>query len=287
MSQEDIARAFGELQFRRTGLFPRTSGYGIAGTARSALERSEEELPQSYRLGGFLDSMFMGLQRDVESSFERTNHIAGIRSIPDRLSTIGASTGLLSSDGSNVAEHFGDDGEAVAKASKWLNHLTGGAYELELIRLNDRAVEFLGDQGALVLRDTRLKTNVAFKDVGVGLSQVLPILALLARSRRGHKSGLRRSMGMSPIAEPLLLLEQPELHLHPRMQAELTDLLIEGSCSGGQTRLTARDRNTLGEHGASDSTANSRRFAKSNWRVHFVCISGQASRSLRSDKASH
>ena len=48
--------------------------------------------------------------------------------------------------------------------------------------------------------------------VGIGLSQVIPILAAGATGRNR-----------------LILVEQPELHLHPAMQAELGDILIESS----------------------------------------------------------
>ena len=48
-----------------------------------------------------------------------------------------------------------------------------------------------------------------FRDVGTGFSQVLPVLICCAV----HKN--------------ITILEQPELHLHPRLQAKLLDLLLE------------------------------------------------------------
>lgn len=56
------------------------------------------------------------------------------------------------------------------------------------------------------------KTNeaVTIADVGFGVSQLLPILVLGLRS---HESSI-------------LLLEQPEIHLHPRLQANLADFLL-------------------------------------------------------------
>jgi predicted ATPase len=56
------------------------------------------------------------------------------------------------------------------------------------------------------------------KDVGFGLSQVLPVL-VQCYFGVGHR---------------LILLEQPELHLHPRAQAALGDLLINALGEGHQ-----------------------------------------------------
>ncbi len=51
----------------------------------------------------------------------------------------------------------------------------------------------------------------ALIDVGFGVSQVLPVVALLLSAPTGS----------------IVLLEQPELHLHPNAQSQLADLLLE------------------------------------------------------------
>lgn len=70
------------------------------------------------------------------------------------------------------------------------------------------------DTKAIVLRDELRGHEVNIRNVGVGVSQVLPVLArALAGSARGSTH----------------LIEQPELHLHPALQAELADVFIEGA----------------------------------------------------------
>ena len=82
-------------------------------------------------------------------------------------------------------------------------------------------------------------------DMGYGVSQVLPILAELA----GEK------------AEGLFLLQQPEVHLHPRAQAELGSLFCQAASRGGmllvethsdylldRVRIDVRDRKTKLTH---------------------------------------
>jgi AAA ATPase domain/AAA domain len=62
----------------------------------------------------------------------------------------------------------------------------------------------------LVLIDQRANTVVTHRDVGIGISQVLPVLVMAYGSQGA-----------------LLAMEQPEIHLHPALQAELGDVFIE------------------------------------------------------------
>lgn len=64
----------------------------------------------------------------------------------------------------------------------------------------------------LSLLDKRSNTRVSHRDVGIGISQVLPVL-VAAYGSRGK----------------LLAMEQPEIHLHPALQAELGDVFIESA----------------------------------------------------------
>lgn len=64
----------------------------------------------------------------------------------------------------------------------------------------------------LVLVDQRTNTVVTHRDVGIGISQVLPVLVMAYGSQR-----------------KLLAMEQPEIHLHPLLQAELGDVFIESA----------------------------------------------------------
>jgi hypothetical protein len=64
----------------------------------------------------------------------------------------------------------------------------------------------------LVLIDQRTGTVVSHRDVGIGVSQVLPVLVSAYASK-----------------QLLLAIEQPEIHLHPALQAELGDVFIESA----------------------------------------------------------
>ncbi len=71
----------------------------------------------------------------------------------------------------------------------------------------------------LVLVDQRTKTVVSHRDVGIGISQVLPVLVTAYASKNR-----------------IIAMEQPEIHLHPGLQAELGDVFIEGAL--GERRNT-------------------------------------------------
>lgn len=71
----------------------------------------------------------------------------------------------------------------------------------------------------VVLIDERNGVVVRPADVGVGISQVLPVIvAALYRGKRG--------------AGAFVAIEQPELHVHPKLQVALADLFIEQSSAG-------------------------------------------------------
>ena len=63
--------------------------------------------------------------------------------------------------------------------------------------------------------DKRTNTPVSHRDIGIGISQVLPVLVSAYAS-----------------AEKILAIEQPEIHLHPALQAELGDVFIESALGG-------------------------------------------------------
>ena len=88
---------------------------------------------------------------------------------------------------------------------KWLQRLDLiDSYRLNPITGSEKDYEFL-------VRKYKGGPEVRLTDVGFGVSQVLPVLVLCYYVPEGS----------------ILILEQPEAHLHPKVQSELADLLIE------------------------------------------------------------
>ena len=93
------------------------------------------------------------------------------------------------------------------------------------------ATEERGGHVVLTITDEHGKAN-NLADTGFGLSQVLPIVAHVwqaapMRARRASRSRhIHQFMDEVPV---ILAMEQPELHLHPRHQASIADMLVEVS----------------------------------------------------------
>ena len=79
------------------------------------------------------------------------------------------------------------------------------------VKLFDGDFSVLREELVLIDR-SRGNTRVTHRDVGIGISQVLPVLV--------HAFGSQNN---------LVAIEQPEIHIHPALQAELGDVFIESA----------------------------------------------------------
>lgn len=71
------------------------------------------------------------------------------------------------------------------------------------------------------------KANIA--DVGYGVSQILPILVQILNP------SISKNVRRDPRQSFFSLLQQPEIHLHPRAQAEFSSLLLKLASKGDQS----------------------------------------------------
>jgi predicted ATPase len=71
--------------------------------------------------------------------------------------------------------------------------------------------------------------SATLTNVGVGLSQVLPIILTCLLAPK----------------ETTIIIEQPELHLHPKMQTKLTDFFVAISQSGRQCILETHSEHII------------------------------------------
>ena len=84
----------------------------------------------------------------------------------------------------------------------------------------EKLESMFSDVQELVLFDKRTRTPVSHCDVGIGISQVLPVLVACFASK-----------------EKIVAMEQPEIHLHPALQAELGDVFIQSALGENKNRF--------------------------------------------------
>ncbi len=140
---------------------------------------------------------------------ENVIYIGPLRDYPERLYILGNSTKQVGKSGKMVSDLLFKNPDLLKKVNEQLNRF-GLGYELRVSAFKDDETSEDSDVFALRLVDKCSQVNVSILDVGFGISQVLPIIVQSMLSR--HTT---------------LLIEQPEIHIHPRLQAEFGSLLAE------------------------------------------------------------
>lgn len=138
----------------------------------------------------------------LEFGTPKINHVSPLRAHPKRyymLDKAKVSYTLDTLDGDAIAEVLKENGILRKKVNKWL-----GKFKLSV-----DVEEFKEVIHHLKVNQNDLSLDIT--DVGFGISQVLPIII----------------QGFMSKNDSLTIIEQPEIHLHPKMQADLADLFID------------------------------------------------------------
>lgn len=194
-------------------------------------------LPKPARFYGFPDQVRLYYQNasflsDLELRFEqqlsRVRYLGPLRDDPRRQYIFSGSTpggigrrgefavdALIASKLADMRVTRGRDARGHKLPSISVQVLVANwLKELELIHSFE--VKPIGERETIYLVEVRRGADsppVLLTDVGFGVSQVLPVLVLLAFAEEGDT----------------ILLEQPEIHLHPAVQSGLADILIEAA----------------------------------------------------------
>ena len=162
------------------------------------------------------DARNSGIREVGFDTLDQIIYLGPLRSPPQRSYVVSggtrASTGIHGQFMPNIL--YRDD-ETLQRVNTWFNELELD-YELAVPRLSSQ-VELIGEQASITLLDKR-NTEVTLVDVGFGINQVLPVIIEGVASPRGS----------------IICVEQPEIHLHPRLQAKLADMVVETAQEGKQ-----------------------------------------------------
>ena len=133
---------------------------------------------------------------------KNVNYVSPLRAHPQRyylLDEANINTSLNTQSGTSLAEILKKNAQVNSRVNAWLKKFG----------LKVTVKEFKDIIHNIKIHQNDLDLDIT--DVGFGISQVLPILV----------------QGFLSNNKSLTLIEQPEIHLHPKMQADLADLFIE------------------------------------------------------------
>ncbi len=148
----------------------------------------------------YFNLLFEKLYKAFKS--DQINYVGPLRAYPQRyyfLDEANVNSSLNSSSGNNLAEILKKNKTIHSKVNEWLKRFNLGV----------SVKEFKDIIHNIKIRQNGL--NLDITDVGFGISQILPILV----------------QGFMSQTNSMTIIEQPEIHLHPKMQANLADLFID------------------------------------------------------------
>ncbi len=171
----------------------------------------------AFDLLGFFGSG--GLCHFTEKRIRQIIHIPGLRGNPERTYPVtavgGEFVGTFEIYAASIIHSWKTIKDKRLKQLAEALQTLGLTWKVDTKKIDDTQVEVrvgrLKNKG-----DSQSTDMVSIADVGFGLSQTLPVVVALL------------------IAEPeqLVYLEQPEIHLHPRAQANLAQLLVDAANRG-------------------------------------------------------
>jgi predicted ATPase len=171
------------------------------------------------------------IARGYSEIFETASYLGPHRNRPRRLYELDHQyQGSVGVSGEYLVEAltedlYGDGPEperdgVVKEVNRWLERFEI-PYSLSVDSLGN---EVVGDIATLKLYDRRAGVYVAATDVGFGIGQLLPVII---------EGVIAQGISQTQDRERLLCVEQPEIHLHPRLQAHVADFFIDTWKKGG------------------------------------------------------
>lgn len=170
------------------------------------------ELYIAYNINGIINSinmLLMGLTRN-------TSYVEPLRAVAQRYYRMqNLANDEISPDGTNLAMFlFNLESKQLTSFNKWINDLFGFRIKL---KATDGHVQ-------IMIQKDRKERNMT--DVGFGYSQILPILAIIWNNAINSNKKIR-GLYQSLSNIHLIVIEQPELHLHPRFISDFADMLAK------------------------------------------------------------
>lgn len=149
-------------------------------------------------------SLLQYITSQVRRDFRATDihHVSPLRFNPERYFLMDRNTinrSSISSSGTKILSILDKEPSIKEEINRWLKK-----FELE-VDTNDITHIIQS------IKITNSGLSLDITDVGFGISQILPVILISVLAKPGE----------------LTIIEQPEIHIHPKMQSELADFFIE------------------------------------------------------------
>lgn len=166
-----------------------------------------------YIIATKINTIISELNQSISMDMKQTNYVKPIRAMVDRYYRVqGISIDELDADGTNLPMIlYNMKPEELDKFEKWSKEKFGVVFSV---------TQGIGHVSLIVKNDINGSeiTNVA--DTGYGYSQMLPIVVMLWMLHENNKKRSREKVSKT------IVIEQPELHLHPAYQAKMIDVFV-------------------------------------------------------------
>lgn len=225
--QEEILKYYKQYIFNFTNFLPNIC-LRKDQQDESLLEILISHMMRSKRLIPEIDDLIDFSSYILSDILSKIHYLGPLRKNPERYyvssgntSDYVGKTGLESPD-----ILYENENNILNKTNKWLKKLTGYSIKPAVA---SRKSKDKGSQNVYSLRliDSITKTNVNITDLGFGISQMLPIIVQSFKSN-----------------QDLILIEQPEIHIHPKLQAEMGSMFAE-ACNDNNFIIETHSENLL------------------------------------------
>lgn len=161
----------------------------------------------------YMNFSFGSLARDLKDKFGSVTYLGPLRSHPSRFYAPKTDQNdSVGKQGENVARFIYERPEITEDINSWFSRFDV-PYTLSSVGIGN---DVSGPVVCLQLKDRRTGFIVGPSDVGFGIGQMLPVIV----------EGLVRD-------DSVICVEQPEIHLHPRLQAHLANFFVQ-TCTNNQ-----------------------------------------------------
>lgn len=165
--------------------------------------QTNEQL-ESSPVANLVVQIFVVIQTEMQREFSENsiNYVSPLRAHPKRyymLDKAKLNLTLDTLDGDAIAEVLKDNQQVTKNVNVWLKNF---GVEVDVQGFKEVIHH-------LVVKQNNIDLDIT--DVGFGISQILPVII----------------QGFLSADNSMTIIEQPEIHLHPKMQADLADLFID------------------------------------------------------------